>query len=87
MIEITTFAERQIAVFGLGRSGLAVAQALAAGGAKVRAWDDSESRRADAVAAGHQGVAELMSDNRSKEQQRGRHRDHDIGTVGETWRR
>jgi len=52
MIEITTFSERNIAVFGLGRSGLAAALALAAGGAKVRAWDDSEERRADAAAAG-----------------------------------
>jgi UDP-N-acetylmuramoylalanine--D-glutamate ligase len=52
MIEVTTFAERNVAVFGLGRSGLAAAQALAAGGAQVRAWDDDEVRRDEAAAVG-----------------------------------
>ena len=41
MTPITTFADRTIALFGLGGSGLATAQALKAGGADVRAWDDS----------------------------------------------
>jgi UDP-N-acetylmuramoylalanine--D-glutamate ligase len=52
MIEITTFADRAVAVFGLGRSGLATAHALAAGGAKVLAWDDNAERREDAAKAG-----------------------------------
>ena len=33
---------------GLGRSGMATARALQHGGATVLAWDDSDSRRADA---------------------------------------
>lgn len=41
-----------VAVFGLGRSGRAAAKALAASGAEVWAWDDSEDRRAEAAAAG-----------------------------------
>ena len=35
MIPITVFAGRQVAVFGLGSSGLLSAQALVAGGAEV----------------------------------------------------
>ncbi len=52
MIAATTFAGRLVAVFGLGGSGVATAQALLAGGAVVAAWDDSEAARANAVAAG-----------------------------------
>ncbi len=52
MIPIPEFAGREVAVFGLGRTGLAAARALAAGGARVRAWDDSDSVRARAEAAG-----------------------------------
>ncbi|MQX36737.1 UDP-N-acetylmuramoyl-L-alanine--D-glutamate ligase [Roseospira navarrensis] len=37
---------------GLGRSGLATARALMAGGAKVMAWDDAPDRRAAAEEAG-----------------------------------
>ncbi|MCW5750673.1 MAG: UDP-N-acetylmuramoyl-L-alanine--D-glutamate ligase [Alphaproteobacteria bacterium] len=46
MIPLTRHAGRRIAVFGLARSGLAAAQALAAGGAQVLAWDDKAERRA-----------------------------------------
>lgn len=40
------------AVLGLGRSGQASAEALAAGGARVWAWDDSGAARQQAKAAG-----------------------------------
>jgi UDP-N-acetylmuramoylalanine--D-glutamate ligase len=52
MIEVTTFANAHVAVFGLGRSGLATVRALKAGGAEVCAWDDSPERRDEAAAAG-----------------------------------
>ena len=45
MIPVTTFAGRDVAIFGLGVSGVASARALAAGGANVFAWDDSASTR------------------------------------------
>lgn len=41
MIAITTLRDRKVALFGLGGSGLATAEALAAGGAIVTAWDDN----------------------------------------------
>lgn len=41
MIPVTTFRDKQVALFGLGGSGLATARALVAGGAKVVAWDDN----------------------------------------------
>jgi UDP-N-acetylmuramoylalanine--D-glutamate ligase len=40
VIPINAYQNQPIGVFGLGRSGLAAAQALAAGGAEVLAWDD-----------------------------------------------
>jgi UDP-N-acetylmuramoylalanine--D-glutamate ligase len=43
MIPVTSFAGKTVALFGLGASGIASARALAAGGAKVAAWDDSAS--------------------------------------------
>lgn len=46
MIPVTCFAGKRVAVFGLGRSGLATVEALLAGGASVCAWDDNESARA-----------------------------------------
>lgn len=52
MIPVTTFAGRRVALFGLGGSGLATAQALVAGGAKVTAWDDNPDSVAKASAAG-----------------------------------
>ena len=45
MTPVTTFAGRKVALFGLGGSGLATAQALVAGGAQVIAWDDDEAAR------------------------------------------
>ncbi len=53
MIAVTEFAGRNVAVFGLGASGLAVAQSLRAGGARVIGWDDSQSSRG---AAQDQGI-------------------------------
>lgn len=52
MIPITTFAGKQVAVFGLGSSGLLSARALAAGGADVIAFDDDDKKLAETRAAG-----------------------------------
>jgi UDP-N-acetylmuramoylalanine--D-glutamate ligase len=52
MTPVTTFAGGTVAVFGLGKSGLAAARALAAGGASVVAADDSAPGRDASVAAG-----------------------------------
>ncbi|MDE1173439.1 MAG: UDP-N-acetylmuramoyl-L-alanine--D-glutamate ligase [Parvibaculaceae bacterium] len=52
MIVAAGFEGRTIAVFGLARSGIATVRSLAAGGARVLAWDDSQGRRADAQALG-----------------------------------
>ena len=52
MIPITEYAGRDVAVFGLGRTGLSAAKALKAGGARVHAWDDIEDTRNKAEAAG-----------------------------------
>ncbi|MBC7770137.1 MAG: UDP-N-acetylmuramoyl-L-alanine--D-glutamate ligase [Phycisphaerales bacterium] len=52
MIPITEFKGRDVAVFGLARTGLAAARALTAGGARVHAWDDNDVTRAKAEAAG-----------------------------------
>jgi UDP-N-acetylmuramoylalanine--D-glutamate ligase len=49
MIAVPGFERRKVAVLGLARSGLAAAKALAAGGAEVLAWDDSEKTRAAAA--------------------------------------
>ncbi len=52
MIPITEYAGRDVAVYGLGRTGLSAAKALMAGGARVHAWDDGEAAREKAEAAG-----------------------------------
>lgn len=52
MIVLDSFAGSRAGVLGLGRTGLAAARALRAGGADVRVWDDSESARAVAREAG-----------------------------------
>ena len=52
MIPATTFAGRRVAVFGLGRSGMATYQSLLAGGAIVMAWDENERARSEAIATG-----------------------------------
>ena len=58
MTPVHCFSGRAVALFGLGGSGLATAQALVAGGALVAAWDDSEAARGRAAAAGI-GVVDL----------------------------
>jgi UDP-N-acetylmuramoylalanine--D-glutamate ligase len=52
MIPVTTFKDSQVALFGLGGSGLATAEALVSGGARVTAWDDNPDSVAKAQAAG-----------------------------------
>ena len=48
MAPVTTFRGKKVAVFGLGASGIATAEALIAGGANVVAWDDTASSVAKA---------------------------------------
>lgn len=43
MIPVTRFANMDVGVFGLARSGLASIRALKAGGARVYAWDQREA--------------------------------------------
>ena len=45
MVVVHQFAGKRVAVLGLGRSGLATARSLTAGGAEVLAWDDKEAAR------------------------------------------
>ncbi len=42
MFPATSFQDKRVAVFGLARSGISCATALAMGGAEVLAWDDNE---------------------------------------------
>ncbi len=65
MIEVTGFRNDRVAVLGLARSGLAAARALAAGGAKVLAWDDASARREEAAQAGIP-LADLARENLSE---------------------
>jgi len=52
MIPVTMFAGRDVAVLGLGVSGLSSARALKAGGATPILWDDNASAREEAAAEG-----------------------------------
>ncbi len=52
MIPVIGYKDQKVAVLGLGRSGLATARALAAGGASPLLWDDSPEARARAEAEG-----------------------------------
>ena len=52
MIRVDCFRDQEVAVFGLGASGLAATKALVAGGANVFAWDDDGARRQAAAAQG-----------------------------------
>jgi len=47
-----SFASRNVAVLGLGRSGMACARTLAGAGANLVAWDDDATQRAKGTAAG-----------------------------------
>ncbi|OWY12774.1 UDP-N-acetylmuramoyl-L-alanine--D-glutamate ligase [Thioclava sp. F34-6] len=53
MIPVQGFDGQKVAVLGLGRSGLATAAALRAGGAEPLCWDDSPEGRARAEDAGY----------------------------------
>jgi UDP-N-acetylmuramoylalanine--D-glutamate ligase len=52
MIVSRAFAKQTVGVFGLARSGVSSIRSLVAGGAKVYAWDDKESSRAEAQKEG-----------------------------------
>ncbi len=52
MIPVAEYAGHDVALFGLARSGIAAARSLIAGGARVHAWDESESAREKAKAEG-----------------------------------
>ena len=52
MIDARAFSGKHVALFGLGGSGLATAEALKAGGASVTAWDDNPESVARANAKG-----------------------------------
>ena len=52
MIPVRFYQGRRVAVLGLGRSGLAAARALVAGGAEALLWDDSPDARAKAEGEG-----------------------------------
>lgn len=52
MIPVNAFPGQLVAVFGLGRSGLTAARALAAGGARPVLWDENPAARAQAMAEG-----------------------------------
>ena len=52
MIPVRGYAGQRVGVLGLGRSGMAAARALAAGGAEAVLWDDNADARAAAQAAG-----------------------------------
>nr|WP_111299010.1 UDP-N-acetylmuramoyl-L-alanine--D-glutamate ligase [Paracoccus saliphilus] len=61
MIPVQAVEDQTIAVLGLGRSGKATAAALAAGGARVVAWDDGVDTREAAAAEGLR-IADLTRD-------------------------
>ncbi|MCZ6884980.1 MAG: UDP-N-acetylmuramoyl-L-alanine--D-glutamate ligase [Alphaproteobacteria bacterium] len=61
MIHIPGISGSAYAVMGLGVSGLAAAEALAASGARVVAWDDDETRRETARSHGV-AIADLAHD-------------------------
>ncbi|WP_417474958.1 UDP-N-acetylmuramoyl-L-alanine--D-glutamate ligase [Leisingera sp.] len=52
MIPVRGFEDANVAVLGLGRSGLATARALRAGGAEAICWDDNPAAREAAEAEG-----------------------------------
>ena len=62
MIRVEQFRDRNVLVFGLARTGIAVVRALEAGGAHAFAWDDGAQSRADAQQAGLAVVDPAMLD-------------------------
>jgi len=65
MIPVRGFEGKPVAVFGLARTGLAAARALAAGGAKPVVWDENANAREAAKAEGLE-VVDLTSADWSK---------------------
>lgn len=61
MIAVQGYVGQKVGVLGLGRSGLATAAALRAGGAVPLCWDDNEAARDKAGAAGYD-VGDLTRD-------------------------
>ena len=59
MIPITTYQNKGVAVFGLGRTGLSAVRALVAGGADVLVWDDDPNRRLAAKELGARAAEPL----------------------------
>jgi UDP-N-acetylmuramoylalanine--D-glutamate ligase len=53
MIPVYGYEEQNVAILGLGRSGMATAKAVVAGGAEPICWDDSVEARAAAEAEGY----------------------------------
>lgn len=49
MIEVSLYRNKQVAVFGLGKTGISVIRSLKLGGAIVYAWDDSPAKRQELV--------------------------------------
>lgn len=56
MIPVKGFSGKEVALFGLGGSGMATAEALMAGGAVVAAWDDNPQTRERAQGRGIEPV-------------------------------
>lgn len=52
MTPLTSFAGKNVALFGLGASGIDAARSLLVGGARIAAWDDKEVSRQRAAALG-----------------------------------
>lgn len=52
MIPATAYKDQTLAVFGLGITGIGTARSLMEGGANVKAWDDAEAARLNALEAG-----------------------------------
>jgi len=61
MIPVRGYSGYRVGILGLGRSGLATARALRAGGAEPVCWDDQPAARAAAEAAGF-AIADLTRD-------------------------
>ena len=56
MTPVETFRGKRVALFGLGGSGMATAEALRAGGAETIVWDDAEKAVEKARAAGFEAL-------------------------------
>ncbi|MGB8818746.1 MAG: Mur ligase family protein, partial [Rhizobiaceae bacterium] len=65
MIPVTSYSGKKVALFGLGGSGLATAEALRAGGADVTAWDDNpgsvETAKSKGIATAELNAADWTS--------------------------